>query len=81
MHILRLLGYASRILYPEKRDYHLAVRWQTLLRRKGSPIPAVDLIIAAQAYNRDLTLITRDKHFELLKREVAPDLKLILEGE
>ncbi|MCE4599763.1 MAG: hypothetical protein F7C81_06160 [Desulfurococcales archaeon] len=75
------LGYASRILYPEKRDYHLAVRWQTLLRRKGSPMPAVDLIIAAQAYNRNLTLITRDKHFELLKREVAPDLKLILEGE
>ena len=75
------LSYASRILYPEKKDYHLAVRWQTLLRRKGSSIPAADLIVAAQAYNRNLTLITCDKHFELLKREVAPDLKLILEGE
>lgn len=73
------LSYASRILYPEKKDYHLAVRWQTLLRRKGSLISAVDLIIAAQAYNRGLTLITQDKHFELLKREVAPDLKLVLE--
>ncbi|RLG75556.1 MAG: hypothetical protein DRO14_04470 [Thermoprotei archaeon] len=75
------LSYASKVLYPEKRDYHLAIRWQALLRRRGNPIPAVDLIIAAQAYNRDLTLITHDKHFEILKKEVAPDIKLIIEGK
>ena len=75
------LSYASKILYPEKKDYHLAIKWQTLLRRKGNPIPAVDLIIAAQAYNRNLTLITYDKHFETLKREVIPNIKLVLEGK
>ncbi len=75
------LSYASKILYPEKRDYHLAIKWQTLLRKKGSPIPAIDLIIAAQAYNRSLTLVTQDEHFKILKREVAPDLKLVLETE
>ncbi len=74
------LNYASKVLYPEKRDYHLAVKWQALLRRKGNPMPAVDLVIAAQAYNKGLTLVTRDKHFEVLKREVAPDLKLVLES-
>ena len=75
------LNYASKILYPEKRDYHLAVKWQTLLRRKGNPLPAIDLIIAAQAYNRNLTLMTRDKHLKILKENVAADLKLLLEEE
>ena len=75
------LNYASKILYPEKKDYHLAIKWQTLLRKKGNPIPAIDLVIAAQAYNRGLTLVTCDEHFRILKREVAPDLKLILEAE
>lgn len=75
------LSYASKILYPEKKDYHLAVKWQTILRRKGNPIPAVDLIIAAQAYNRNLTLVTCDKHFKILKEEVVPDFKLVIEGE
>jgi len=73
------LTYASKILYPEKKDYFLPIKWQVMLRKKGNPMPAVDLVIAAQAYNRGLTLITRDKHFEIIKREVAHDLKLILE--
>ena len=72
------LNYASKILYPEKRDYHLAIKWQTLLRKKGNPIPAVDLIIAAQACNRSLTLIASDKHFEILKKEATPNIKLVL---
>jgi len=33
------------------------------LRRKGKPIPENDIWIAAIAYQHDLTLITRDKHF------------------
>ena len=74
------IKYASKILYPEKRDYHLAIKWQVMLRKKGYPLPAVDLVIAAQAYNRGLVLITLDKHFEILKKEAVPELKLILEG-
>jgi tRNA(fMet)-specific endonuclease VapC len=71
------LRYSTLILYPEKRDYRLAVKRQALLRAKGQLLPAVDLIIAAQAYNRNLTLVTLDKHFETIRRLVAPDLKLV----
>jgi len=51
-----------------------AVEWQIKLRKLGSPIPAVDPIIAAQAYNRDLTPVTLDR-----KNLVAKDLKLVAE--
>jgi len=43
------------------------------LREKGRPIPENDIWIAAIARQNDLTLITRDEHFqevELLKVEV-----------
>lgn len=69
--------YASTILYPSREDYVLAVEWQVALRRRGNPLPAVDLVIAAQAYNNGLTLVTLDKHFKQLA-QVVPDLKLKL---
>ena len=69
--------YARTILYPEKRDYALAVKWQVELRKRGRPLPAVDLVIAAQAYNRSLTLVTLDHHFRVIREEVAPDLRLV----
>lgn len=37
------------------------------LREKGETIPDADLIIAAAAISRDLSLKTGDKHFERLK--------------
>ena len=49
-----VVRYARVVLYPEKRDYALAVKWQVELRRRGKPLPAVDLVIATQAYNRGL---------------------------
>ena len=64
------------ILYPAKRDYRLAIAWQARLRRLGQPMPAVDLVIAAQAYNSGMELVTLDKHFRILKERVAPALKL-----
>ncbi len=73
------IKYASKILYPEKRDYHLAIKWQIVLRKKGYTLPAIDLIIAAQAHNRGFVLVTLDKHFEILKKEAVPDLKLVME--
>lgn len=33
------------------------------LRKKGSPIPENDIWIAAIALRHNLTLVTRDKHF------------------
>jgi predicted nucleic acid-binding protein len=34
------------------------------MKRAGTPIPANDLWIAAQVLQHNLTLITRDEHFE-----------------
>ena len=34
------------------------------LRKKGKPIPENDIWIAAIAMQHDLTLLTRDRHFE-----------------
>jgi tRNA(fMet)-specific endonuclease VapC len=37
------------------------------LRKKGRPIPDNDIWIAAVAYKRQLTLITRDRHFRQIE--------------
>ncbi len=46
-------------------------RVKNRLRKKGRPIPENDLWIAAIAFQYDLTLVTRDDHFEEVE-----DLKL-----
>ncbi|MCI0492474.1 MAG: type II toxin-antitoxin system VapC family toxin [Planctomycetes bacterium] len=43
------------------------------VRRQGTPLPTNDLWIAAQALQHDLTLDTRDQHFQHV-----PGLKLVL---
>lgn len=70
------LQYAREILYPRKNDYKQAIKWQISLRKLGNPLPSSDLIIAAQAYNNNLTLVTLDKHFIKLKQAIAPNLKI-----
>jgi len=70
------LEYAEIVLYPTRLEYLIAVKWQSELRARGIPLPATDLIIAAQAVNRNLVLVTRDKHFKILKETVARDLEL-----
>lgn len=69
------LNYAHRILYPTKSDYAKAVELQVRLRRKGKPLPAADLIIAAMAINNDMVLVALDEHFQTI-REVEPKLRL-----
>ena len=47
--------------------YETAERYARLfvqLKRAGTPVPDIDLWIAALALEHDLTLITRDRHFE-----------------
>lgn len=68
--------YTKDLLYPTREDYLLAARWQVELRKAGSPLPAADLIIAAQAVNNDLALVTKDAHFKMLKERAAKELKL-----
>jgi len=72
------LNYAERIIYPTREDYLLAVERQNKLRRQGFPLPATNLIITAQAVNRNLVLVTRDKHFKTIKEKVAGGLELEL---
>jgi len=43
--------------------------------KRGYPLPAVDILIAAVALNRDFVVVTKDKHFLLIK-EMYPDLKI-----
>ena len=44
--------------------------YRARLRQEGNPIPDHDLWIAATAVRHDLTLISRDRHFERI-----PNLK------
>ena len=73
------LEYTETVLYPTRRDYLLAVKWQSELRALGTPLPATDLLIAAQAVNNNLVLVTRDKHFNILKETIASNLELEVE--
>jgi len=49
------------------------------LRALETPLPATDLIIAAQVLNKNLVLVTRDKYFKTLREIVARDLELEIE--
>ncbi len=47
-------------------------RLKALLRRQGTPIPDNDIWIAAIALRNELTLVSRDRHFERI-----PELRLV----
>ena len=68
------------VINPSLDDYLLSVKISQAMVEKGTPVPAVDVVVAAVALNRGLTLVSRDKHF-LFIREVYPELKLQLEGK
>ena len=67
------------VITPSLNDYLLSIEISQAMVERGTPVPAVDMIVAAVALNRELTLVSRDKHF-LFIREVYQDLKLQLEG-
>ncbi len=71
----KAMEFNLRVLFPSKSDYHLALMISTELLKAGKPIPAVDSVIAAVALNNKLKLITKDKHF-LLVKEVKKDFKV-----
>ncbi len=56
-----------RVLFPSKSDYYLALIISTELLKIGKPIPAVDSVIASVALNNKLKLVTKDKHFLVVK--------------
>ncbi len=71
-----VLNYVEKIIYPSKKDYMLAIKWQIELRRRGNPLPAIDLLIAAIAFNRDMEIVSLNRHFKDIK-SIEPSLKLI----
>ncbi|AMM53556.1 type II toxin-antitoxin system VapC family toxin [Pyrococcus kukulkanii] len=72
--------FSLTFLYPSKEEFNLAVRISKELVKKGKPVPAVDILITAIALNRGLTLVTKDRHFLMIK-ELYPELKVeIWEG-
>jgi len=48
---------------------------QGRLRKRGEPLPTADLMIAAMTINNDMTLVTLDEHFQVI-RKVEPRLRL-----
>jgi tRNA(fMet)-specific endonuclease VapC len=52
------------ILLPSRETAEHYARLFVQLKRAGTPVPDNDLWIAALALEHDLTLITRDRHFE-----------------
>ncbi|NJE26417.1 PIN domain-containing protein [Thermococcus sp. MV5] len=66
------------VLTPSLEDYLLALEISQTMVEQGTPIPAVDAILAAVALKRNFTLVTRDKHFDFIKKEY-PWLKILKE--
>ena len=65
------------ILYPDVKDYELALHLATKLRAIGRSTEAIDILNAAMCLNRDFELVTKDKDYEQISK-VRPDFKLKL---
>jgi predicted nucleic acid-binding protein len=55
------------VIYPTLDDYDESLKISATLLRKGTPLPAVDILIASICIRRNLTLCTLDKHFTNIK--------------
>ncbi len=53
-------------LLPDEATTHVYAKLFSDLRRAGTPIPVNDLWIATLALQHDLTLATRDRHFDVV---------------
>ncbi len=71
----KAIEFDLRVLFPSESDYQLALIISTELIKIGKPIPAVDSVIAAVALNNKLKLVTKDKHF-LMVKEVKKSFKV-----
>ena len=75
----KLLELKLTVIYPSKSDYNLAIKLSKDLLKIGKPIPAIDIIIAAVALNRNMKLVTTDNHFAVIG-EIRSDFKFIIEN-
>ncbi len=56
------------VIFPEASDYVTAISIADALRSNGTPIGAIDILIASVCHNRMATLVTKDKDFEFVKK-------------
>ena len=74
----KLLELKLTVIYPSKSDYNLAIKLSKDLLKIGEPIPAIDIIVAAVALNRNMKLATTDNHFTVIQ-EIQPDFEFVIE--
>lgn len=65
------------VIYPNVEDYQESIEITIMLLQRGTPLPAIDILVAAICIRRDLTLCTKDNHFTAIKA-VRKNLKLEL---
>ena len=55
------------VIYPTLDDYDESLKISAALLRKGTPLPAIDILVASICIRRNLTLCTADNHFTNVK--------------
>ena len=61
------------VLFPSPESYLKAIEYSALLRQAGTPIAAIDIMIAVLALEHKLTVVTDDNDFDALTK-VEPNL-------
>jgi len=75
----KLLELKLTVIYPSKSDYNIAIKLSKDLLKIGKPIPAIDIIVAAVALNRNMKLVTTDNHFDIIQ-EIKSDFEFVIEN-
>ncbi len=63
------------VLWPVREDFVAAIGIMIDLLNAGTPVPAVDVLVAAMCINRGFKLLTKDEHFAAI-RSVRATFKL-----
>ena len=64
-----------KVIIPGKEDFDEAFEIAVSLLKAGTPVPAVDIVIAAVALNRNLVISTTDRHFKAIQ-QINTDLQV-----
>ncbi len=64
------------VIQPSATIFESALDISVSLRKNGTPIPSIDIIIGATALENSLCIVSEDNHFQSLVK-VRPQLRLI----
>jgi len=65
------------ILFPDMQDYLTSVEIATKLREKGTPVGAIDILIAAMGLNRSATIVAKDTDFSMIRLVVPLKIRIV----